>query len=417
VHLLFSIERTLYVPFAVIIVDVIYILFRFHGKIHSFSLTHHKPILLIFFLLLYNSFNGLLQEGRFEFYLLGLVVVSSLLVFILDQHVYNIQNCRIPFRESVMLLSKGYIWLAMISILGVILSFVLLRIGLVHGSPLSLDFFETNEYYSSVVYLRTFVSVTQAPINALGYYREIRVPFFQDYGVLCGLFHEPHILAYHIFPCVIFLIGIAKSVKQRVLFIILSILMILFAGSATNFIVIVACLSVYFILLARKNAYFAVLGLLLVLVLVGGYFILDDTFLQFVLNRLDSGNISNMSTKELLAFAFSPKTLMGTNFLSTSFTTEAGGAGGQDIGLIAFIFNIWFLVLYFRNTIKLLFKHDRVSVSVGFMCLYYILHSAKIGMNMYIQIMPVFLVYLQNYVLKYGRIQTTNRIRAERIKS
>lgn len=396
----------------IMLFDVTYIIVRFKGLSRIRNCRSLMPVFFLWALLLYNLLNTSLQKGKLNSSYLELVIIAVLFLLILNQQYIKTLRLKMPYRDSFKYMSHGYLWIAFISVFGVISSFLLFKLGLVSEVPFSLGFFETNENVG-VQYSRVFLSVRNFWISSLGQ-MDIRVPFFQDDGLFCGLFHEPHILALNVFPFFIILLGIVQPVRLKIIVISFSVLMMLFTGSATNALVAIFCLAFYFFLLSRKHLFVSLFGVLIIVGMILLFVAIDDTFLLFVIDRLDGSNSSYMSTRELFTFAFTPQTLFGTDFFSTNFTTEAGGSlKGQDIGYIAFFLFLCFLISYFKNVIKLCRSNDDIAIAVGFASLYYILHSLKGGMPMFQQFLFVFLIFLQSFVLShlchYGRIKSANK--------
>lgn len=394
--LLFT-ENSFIFPAIVIVLDIIYLLAN-KKRIKQIFTRQFKsimPWLIWIALIFYNFLNLFLHVGGLDLPSFEYGMVAFLVFLVLNKQAMNKRVKKMALNDRVFYLSRGYIWLSAISIFGVFISFLLYTAGLVGDATFSADFLVANEDAGNH-YSRVFLSVRNYYTDYLSDF--VRVPFFQDKGVFCGLFHEPHIITYNVFPCFILLLGYYTKFKQKFWIILSGVLIMLFAGSATNVLVVLACVSVYFLKVGRRNVLSMVLGASVVLIAVLVYISIDDTFLMFILDRLDGGNASNEYSRDLLRYAFSPKSLFGYNFLSTDFM-KSGVQPGRDVGYVAFTLNIVFLFLYLKNTVRLIFRKESMAAAVGFASLYWILHSAKIGMTMYAQILPVLLVFLQIYVL------------------
>lgn len=389
-------ENTRVVIAVVLVLDLLYLFANiksFHAKKLKYS-----PFLVIFVMLVYNWFNILLQGYGDPTLTLEYLLLWFFFFVILSIQVSFLFQTKAGVEKGIGNLSKGYILLSFTSIFGVILTLSALHLGIADsGQVISPDYMSTNEEKSSYFYTWTFLSVLY---NDVG----VRVPFFQDYGYLCGLFHEPHILALHTIPCLILLLGKEKKQIAKVLTVLLAVSIMLFSGSATNILVVAVCIFVYFIVRLRSSIVASVSGLVLT---VGVVFLFiaqsDGIFVDFLMGRFDMDNSSTDYTFELLTYTFTPRTLLGTNFLSTSFMESS--ISTQDVGFVVFFLNLVFLFIYFRNTIKLIFsKKGNLPIAVGFASLYYILHSAKGGgLTMFLQTDPVLFVFLQLFILNYPR--------------
>lgn len=388
-------SKSTHVMAFVIFVDLLYLLFR-QGINFSFLRNKHiYPIYMFVMLLLVNSFHskGDLVIGLE--YLFQAVLFSLILVKLASLAVQH------TIEDQINGLSRGYIWISMFSVLGVFLSFVLILIFGSKGIPIYADYMSDN-VASGTSYYMSYLSVNSQNTDT-------RVSFFQDYGILCGLFHEPSVFAFNVFPCLILLIGFAEKSIKKTLLIFTAILSILFAGSTTNILAVAICLTVYFLLSAKKAVVKTLFSAIAIAFLVFYYISIDNMLVDFVSGRLESDNISQQSSIALLRFAFTPKTLFGTNFLNTSFVDEMifGYPTNADVGYIPFFLNIIFLVTYTINTIKLLFNNEKSAMAVGVASLYFILHCAKMGMVMFVHTLPIMIIFLQAVALTYyGRIKT-----------
>lgn len=400
-YFLLGISKATWVVAFVLTVDLLYLIVRF-GRTKT-RVNHKKalPIYLIIVLLLYNILNVMLHGGS-SIYVLELLLLD-ILFFIILIKIYscllNNDKTKSPI-SLIKYISSGYIWLSLMSIIGVVISFTMMQIGYNNNVPIYADFMESNTE-NGCYYVRSFLSVNYITAN-------IRLPFFQDFGYLCGLFHEPHILTYGVYPALIILLGLATKNITRVIIVFLMVSMTLFSISVTNILVALVCLVVFLIIQFRRN----IIGAIILAIFIGAilmwYVNYDDTVLNFVLERIDSDNSSQQASKDLLTFAFSPRSLLGTDFLSTTYVKE--GVRNQDIGYIAFFFFVTYLLLYARNLIKLLRIPKIESLTIGIASLYFILHSLKIGMTMFIQTVSVLIIFLQIIVIEYyGRNKTFRR--------
>lgn len=388
---LLHLQSTLMVGFLTILVDIVYLFVRFNG----ISLFNRKIPAAVYFcecLLFYNAIHMFYIGGNYT-----VSVVYFLLVFvftlILSGQIAILRKSDLTLNEGIRKLSKGYLWISLFSIVGVILSFVLLNFRETQGIPVSADYLSSHDDMGLEHYWTYF---TLSSPNSF-----IRVPFFQDFGILTGLFHEPHILALNVFPCLIFLLWYADNLLKRSVVVVFAILMILFSGSTTNILVVGLCLLLYFTLHFRKNIIGVIISVVLIALAIYYFYQIDDTLFLVVSGRLDVDNQSQQVSRDLLEYAFTPRSLFGSNILETSFAY--GTVSNDDVGFIAFFLNIGFIIIYGINSIKLLLRKDQLSETVAFASLYYILHSAKVGLTMYIQTLPILLVFLQYYLLSNGR--------------
>lgn len=399
-YLLFwIIGRQISTPFVVglaIIIDLIYLLFRFRKPIHRdrrFSL----PLFFLFGIHIINLLNVIVERRNFTYpaELLFLMILFCVILM-------ELSSIYLPSigESSVKQVSKGYVWLALISIIGVFVSFVLLYTVGIKRVPITVDYMLANdEYYQ---YYFSYFSVVSDT--------ELRVPFFQDFGVLCGMYHEPHIFALNVFPCLFLLLGFAKNHLQTIILIFAMVLCVFFAGSATNIIALTLCIIVFSLLGIKRRFLGTAIAVTAIVLLALAYNSYDTTFADFLTGRFDELNSSQLYSRNLLEFAFTPKTLFGTNILSTTVVDDFFHAGysSSDVGFLAFFLNIGFIITYLINTIKLLLSKQSVASAVGYASLYYLLHSAKVGLMMYVNLLSIIFVFIQFLALEtYGRIKTS----------
>ncbi len=403
-YLLFGltgINKSPWITAIVIIIDIIYIFVR-RIRVNR-SKIKESPFVIIFILLSYNMFN-MFFHGETIVSMFELIILWSLFYIILYRLSFTLHsNHSCTLSEGVLCISRGYVWLSMLSIIGVVATFLALTLGYVDGGVrITPDFMEAN-IETGANYYWTFLSVLNSDTI-------IRLPFFQEYGFLTGLFHEPHVLTLNIFPCLILLLGV---IENRIIPIVITgILIMLFSGSATNIIVTAVCSLLFVVVKFRQSPIVSVSTISIVLILVVLFLEYSDgTFLAFLDGRLDGSNSSSKYTSVVIEHTFIPHTFFGTNFLSTSYVDEFRNIDmSQDIGFIPWALNIVFLFLFFKNIFLLIIKNNKVSMAVGFASLYFILHSAKGGMTVFYQPLLALLIFLQLYVLNYnGAVRNIER--------
>ncbi len=400
-YILLSIQKATWVYGITILIDLFYVFSKLSDKTNYTRYIKTPGVIIFNVLLAYNLVNVMIRgNGDFVTHL-NYFVLSVLLTLILSCLSAKLDLQQLQISNRIYHLSAGYIWLSMMSVFGVVITFILFLCGFSHFSQFFADIL-VNNLESGSTYVWSFLSA-----NLLS--ASVRVPFFQDFGILCGLYHEPHILAYNIFPCIFLLIGLAKKQIHRIMWIAIAILFVFFCGSTTNILALSGCLIVWVLFSFRHHFFLVVLTLSTVVGFFLWYITYDDTFWLIVMGRLlDDSNMSNEASRNLLSFAFTPKTLFGTNFFSSSMMWEQ--KINEDVGLIPFMMNILFLFFYIRNIFNLLNINDRYAKTVGYASLYYLLHSAKMGMIMYKSCLPLLFVFLQTIIIDYyGRVCTSRK--------
>ncbi len=392
---LFNMTKVTWVEAIIIIIDLIYIFSRLGVNFRGYLNKYNIPVYIAVILLAYNTLNIFLHGGNYVPYFEYSFVIF--LFSIILNSICNFLTAKpISLITEVKQISKGYVWISLLSIFGAFFSFLLLRMGFKSYNPIDADFLEANIENGATYYLSFF------SINS--YDSMLRVPFFQDFGILTGLFHEPHVFSYNAFPCIFLLFGFFQKNKiVQFVLVLMALLVVMFSGSTTNILALSLTLLVLFAIKIRKHFFKASFTLLLLLAVIYFYIGNDSTLYEFVLGRLAVDNYSQQYSVSLLEFAFTPKSLFGSDFLATDYVD--GLSTGQDVGFIPFILNICFILAYIKNVVLLLKKGDWLCLYVSLSSLYFIFHSMKMGMTMYIQTPFVFLVFLQSFMLNnYGRV-------------
>lgn len=402
--LLTGLGQQFYVTCLVFLIDMIYIPIRFKGL--PMIRSNRKYLLpVIFFIIIpaVNIFNRLLDNqglgAHLAFFILQICFIF-LLMGLAKEYLMKIPE------ESPKLLSRGYIWLVFISVAGVLVSFVLIKIIGFSQGGVHADYLESNLDRIGINYYWCYFTMVMQEFT-------LRIPFFQDDGYLMGLYHEPHVFAYNVFPALILLLGVSSKKESKYLIIVVIILSFLFSGSVTSMLSLTACLVIYFVINTRRNLWTTLLG---VMVVVGGVILFlsfsDSTFIDFVKFQMDDSG-SRKYSENTLMFAFSPKTFLGSNILSPGEYIDdlrLAGIWTSDVGFVCFLLNVSFILSYMINVIKLVTIKDALANAVGYASLYYLLHSAKIGVMVFINVVPLLLVFMQYLTLvNYGRRKTVKK--------
>lgn len=393
-----------YIQAIVIFLDLLYVFLRF-GNSKGKTLIKLPKAALFILVILFVNFLNIILEGKANPLAQFLHITVVFLFVILLQRLSNEYiRTNSDNNDASRSISRGYKWLSLISIVGVFLSFILINIIGPDLSPINADFMEAN-LDRGETYYRSYFSVNMFALIP-------RVPFFQEHGMLSGLFHETHLMAFNVMPCLILLLGYSRNTITRWVIVITAVFIMLFAGSATCVLVVGACLILFLVINSRRRLIGSIIGAGAIALLVIAYISIDSTFLEFFLGRLDEGSGSQQYSVSLLEWTFSPRTLMGSNFLATDYVEamQTSSVIAKDVGFIPFFLNIAFVLFYLRDTVKLVLTRDRICKAVGFASLYLILHSAKIGMTLFAQTLPLLMIFIQTITLGYyGRIKNIER--------
>lgn len=404
---LLGVESQRLVSDLVILVDIAYILANSKRLLNNARSPYLRPVVFFISILVLNVFNFVISgKGfgvQFDWLVLFILVIIILRGLAKDYYKTSKELC-------VGWLSRGYVWITLISVFGVFIAFALtLALG-PDLTPFDAEFLVTHNEREDVSHYWCYTSMLMQQLFS------IRIPFFQENGYLTGLYHEPHIFALNAFPGLLLLLGLTRKRWQDAFVIVSMVLAFLFSGSVTSLMSLTVCLIIFFFLNSKRKLFPTLFAS--AIIAVGVYIFLqvtDSVYADFVAERLDDSESGSMgySTSALL-FAVTPHSLFGNNILSTEAArnmVQYGTMGDADVGFIAFFLNIGFFVSYAINTAKLLFTDNKTAKAVGYASLYCLLHSAKSGMGLYVQLTPMFLVFLQYLALvTYGRRKTVKTI-------
>ena len=367
------------------IINVIYIFLRFKNKI---TLPLRDSLFLLYFVLnVTNTFFGLYTDtlgwGVFPY------LFSNTTFYIILINLFMCYQRSFSFEGSVYMITRSYIFLCLINIVSVLSLFFLIQVfdfyPLVNDVGDKIDLFKGN--------------IDRNPENVAYYFPlslsifckslDIRIPMLQPYGIICGFYHEPHIITFLVAPSIFLILNKIKIIFWKVLVIVIYILFMLIEASTTNVLAMLACLGVLMIQRLRKNVILPIVFLLAVGCL---FLFIDDSLYAFVFYKLNSNSADYSLTT--IQFAFEPKTWLGTSFYDLSYlhtTTKL-----YDVGYINFFFNLLFLVVFIYKIFRLNMAKNMNITWIGLFALYFFLHSLKLAMATYSLSYLLLIVFLIN---------------------
>lgn len=303
-------------------------------------------------------------------------------------------------RDSFYLLIRGYKVLVLLSLFGCVIMFIYLKMG---GDPyrnpigLKYDLFWDNAVnFNSQYYFPFHICVVDV-------HPDIRIPFFQEAGLLEGLYHEPHCMTFMIFPSLFLLLFYSKTLVKRVFWVLLFLFIVLLEGSTTNIGSVLIALLVYSFYTFKSSitkSFALLIALALVVFIVSTYVDLE-TF-SFITKKIEGGSKDySMST---IDFALHPRTLLGTSFYNLSYIHSSRAAKTMDIGWITFFLNGAFLLLCLGRLIRLFVRKTPLTLAILLFAVYFFVHSTKVAMVSYSLTMLIFVIFL---------IEETNRFSDE----
>ena len=369
----------------IVLINIIYLFARYNKNI---KIPLH-PLFFIYFILNFiNACSAYVTHTAFVMPVLYLFCNTLFYIILYNCYIYY-KKIKIEERKTIWLLCRGYIWICVICIISIFSLFVLIKTGI---SPYSnfinerMDLFEDNvNTLGHTYYYPFYTSILLVPKGI-----SLKLPFFTEFGSICGIYFEPHILTFMLSPALFLLWAYIKNVFYRISLFIIWLFIILIASSTTNILSFTCCLLV--ICLYTKKGRMALIPIIYILVFVVIIVGLENTELFFIANKLDSSS-SMQYSENTISYAFEPRTLFGANFLNNGYLKEIS-THPKDVGYIPCILNILFLLVACFKLLKSFFCKDIYHVLLLCMILYFFLHSMKIAMISYSLSFFIFRIFL-----------------------
>lgn len=383
-------------------IDIIYYLYRFK-YIFVCPFKRHPLFYLYIVINISCILSAILTNTGWKS-VITYILVNSFFYYILFA-IYSEYVEVFSGRKAVWLILRVYIILAAISVIGSVILFFYIKFG---GDPYrnfistKYDLFYDNYYrMGSSHYFPFNIAIIDTGDN-------IRIPFFQEKGVICGLYHEPHILTFMVFPAFFLLLYYVKNVYQRIIVFLFYFLILLLAGSTTNIFALVLCALFYvmYSMSANLKHSFVLLGVIgCLLLLVFKYFDFDN--LLFIADKVE-GTSAGYSQSTMM-FAFTPRTLFGSSFYNLEYVDYHNPEiRNADVGIINFLLNLLFMGICALKMFKLFVKKDTYSMSVFFFAAYFFLHSTKVAMMSYSLSMLIFVCFILTIASENDELQLEN---------
>ncbi|MBQ0142282.1 MAG: hypothetical protein KBT06_05710 [Prevotellaceae bacterium] len=317
---------------------------------------------------------------------------SNVIFYLLLYNIYKYNRDLVGHEDSIRIIIKPYIALTLITLVGSVIMFVLLKAGvspMVNDVSYKYDLFLDNaEKFQSTYFYPYYLSIVEIGSG------DIRIPFFQDTGFITGLYHEPHCMTFMTFPALPLMLYYSYGNKKKIaVTITLFVILLCLAGSTTNIAAVLCCVYVYSLYSFKSSfikSVFLWTFLLLIVVFIMSF--VDLTVFDFIFNKLESGSMTySMST---IDFAIKPRTLFGTSFFNLGYLSSGIDAQKMDVGYIPFVLNILFLAVCFIYMLKLFRTESKFKLALLISSVYFFAHSAKVAMVAYSLTMLMFIVFL-----------------------
>lgn len=355
-------------------------LFRFRGKRLFLSLRHPLPafLLIIYF---FDILQGLIYGGSNVAFIRFLYVFD---VFIFLEYLLSIYQERkngISIYYSFLPFELFSIYNVVVTLLCVVMIYTGILNAYSNPMPVNSLILSNVENLGRSYYFPGHLSLS---INLERSLADLGIP------VLTGLTHEPHVLFWILGPAFFLLERriYGKGILTYVLYISF-LLMLVISTSATAVIVFafVVVLSQIRKLFSRKGnrTYYS---LFLVGLIATVYFIMSQSnFIFIAMQELVADKIAGAEVGSrdyslaTFEYMFTPQNLLGMgNFPQTGFGFKLSHA---DIGYITCFLDIIFYVLFAFHAFKNFLSTDVNRQYIGLACIYFLLHSLKLGAQIF----------------------------------
>ena len=245
------------------------------------------------------------------------------------------------------------------------------------------------------------------PLNLSVFYEssDIRIPFFQKGGFITGLFHEPHVVGFLSTPAVLFFLGEKKSRSLSKIILCAFVLVCCISASTVNIISLIATILVYLMVKYKKKIIYSFL--LIVIIGFAVYRVSSLAVFDFIFSKFASESFLDTVTR--LTFAFTPKTFLGSNFITYDMFNSYGN---EDVGYVVCFFNFVFLMSCYYRIYFILFKSRYMFIGLGVS--YFFLHSIKIGMPTLSLSYLVLIFFILEKSYQSARHENVNLMRKEK---
>ncbi len=354
------------------IINVVYLFVRFGGR--KIFIDINNPLFILYLIInILNIYFGFLTNtfgwGMFPY------IFSNTIFYILLLNLFKRYIQTYSFDRSFWLIVRGYIWLCLLSMAGVLTLFFLIKVFKIN--PLFNNIDSLADLFRSDVATKVnrhyFFPFNIAIIQTT---TSIKIPFFQDYGIITGLFHEGHTSTFLVIPSIFLIFNRIKYGINKIVICTAYLLVILIASSTTNILSLLACLAVFAMIEFRRTI---ILPILLIGIFYITYLIIDPSHYGFIIDKIFSRSADySLST---IIFAFKPKTIIGTSFFNLAYWDHPNSP--MNVGYIIFFLNLIFLIIFIFRITMINFSKNIQSRFIGLFLLYFFLHSMKVAMVTY----------------------------------
>lgn len=365
-------------------------IFRFGVKFSLFVVFKNSIIIYLFLLILLIDViqNLLFYESTMCF-----AILINAVLFL-----NYLTNCYLENRHRIEFILKPYVYYSLYNVITSLFIVALVVLGISYqNNVVAFSIMNSNMTKANVIYYFPYYLAV-----ASNYHSQMAFP------VISGLSHEPNAIMYVILPSLFFISWHVQNKYYKLLIYILYVAMLVQTTSTTAIIFFSICIFIEAIwgYVVKKEKLIIYLSIILVLVFT---FIihdfLNDAYL-LVNYKVNRGDGSGETSAAMLTYLFSGDSLVGTGHFPPSYGLGLNKIG-FGAGLIVGIMDLALFVLFVLQSIRLLTSRSVRFHYLGMGCLYYILHSLKVGYMIYwypYMMFMIFLIEIANMEYKKERV-------------
>lgn len=350
-----------------------------------------KPLLRLYFIVLTWEIIQMAVSSKMEF--LGFTVrlftylMTCIYFYRATRNFTDITNLIKPY-------SAYYIY----SFVIIILASIFMTMGVISPTDNELaesELLRTNMSAGTIYYWPGCLSVVSS---------DSRVVLWSDLPVFFGLSHEPHVFGHCTFPAFFLLLYLLKDKKffSLLAYISLFILLLLCFASTSLVSLVVTFLLGLASMRGKKVNFGYTISLVLVAIALLYFFVSKFDILHQIdflfTNKIESG--SQDYSANLINYTLSPKGIVGTGIYPP---LESRGTVGGNIGIISSLLIILFELFFYYKTIKAVFSKQELCKYIGLSCLYFSIHSLKLGPLIFNYPMLLYMVVLLTFADSLNR--------------
>lgn len=342
---------------------------RFGAKIKLWSLLSKHLILRIYILIfIFDIIQNLLTIPGNSFVRLVLFID----IFLFMDYLYQIVNENNNSNSSTRTIALPYITYSIYNVLVVLLLVVFIILGVTSpfSNPVEFSMMGDNIEGGQLYYY---------PMNLSIVTQDSR--FLSNYGIpmLCGLSHEPHVLALLVTPGLFFLLANFDIKLMNKLFFIMLYFIALLCGQSTTaiicFFAVIGLHLLYSFILKKKSLPLVISTITFILVLTYASAFLDSLVDMLISKTNDDGGSMSYSSA-MLSYIVSPQSILGYGNLPPAVGDKVLQ---YDIGLITCVLDVSLYVMLFIRSLKMVFSKYEHLHYIGLGVLYFCIHGLKIS--------------------------------------